>query len=281
MESRFLIGIFHADRYPWSKIVRDGQIPTWVNSASGSADIYYCSGKGNHTFFIWLDTALEKLRWNLGARISNMRSNFNLLLAMPFYLIQPKAKLENRNIPNASINNLITSFPDLYVTTRWRRIALMKYFLKNTNFEFLVTSTSSSYINLKALNIELNSKNAEILYGGAIQYPGTSEEYAMGSFIVINRNAAELLLANLKKYPVQMLDDIGLGKAARALGIKATVFNSLSITNTAEIADLSKDQLKFTSHYKLKSGDLTNRNDVEIFHQLHQKVMKTVGNKDQ
>ena len=120
--------------------------------------------------------------------------------------------------------------------------------------------------------IEYNKK--EVHYGGAIQYPGTLEEYAMGSFIVINREAARLFLENLKEYPVEMLDDIGLGKAASALGMKATKFESISVTEQDELLKLSEKELKSISHYKLKSGDLKNRQDVELFHTLHKLILR-------
>lgn len=273
-DSRFLIGIFHADRMPWSQIVNEGQIPTWVNSSSDASEIIYCSGSHNSELTAMADRFLETLRWNRGAYVSNLRNLANLLIATPFSRIQPTMALKRQDCDENIARTFVTKFPDMYITTRWRRIALIKYFLESSDNEYLVTTTSSSYLNLGCLQREILATHKEVLYGGAVQYPGTIEEYAMGSFIVINRKAAKLFLENLDMYPLEMLDDIGLGKAAHALGMTATEFNSLAVTELDEVHALSENQLKSISHYKLKSGDLGNRKDVDLFHALHKQVLR-------
>tara|TARA_B110000008_G_scaffold254461_1_gene270435 strand:+ start:6616 stop:7518 length:903 start_codon:yes stop_codon:yes gene_type:complete len=107
-----------------------------------------------------------------------------------------------------------------------KTIKSFEWMLKNTDFEYLFrTNTSSyfSYINLLSY-IEKNFGNKKYVYAGKIHTTndssGNSVNFASGSGYILNRNTVKKIVENQKHWEHEYWDDVSLGLLLRKLNLK-------------------------------------------------------------
>lgn len=254
----------HVTKDPWLSIARDGQRPSWEKSRYKNFDVVYFFGKSNK-ITISIDRLIESLRWNRGRHASYAISYFLMALLQPFKGWVPRAKIVSQNESKISAHSLKVSVPELTSTMRWKKIAFIDYFLKATEAEYLIISTSSSLLNFDAI-LEFILKQKEIntlVYAGPIHI-GYDCDFTSGAFTLIDRKAASLLYENRKLIPVHVMDDIGFGSAFKALNVLPIEMQSINIDSIEKLKFYSNKELSEIPHFRLKSGKTNSRNDVEI-----------------
>ena len=63
-----------------------------------------------------------------------------------------------------------------------------------------------------------------------------------------------------------------MGNLVRKQGFAIVELKSLDIASMRELESLTRKQLEETIHYRVKSGTLKNRNDIQIMSALHLKL---------
>jgi hypothetical protein len=81
-----------------------------------------------------------------------------------------------------------------------------------------------------------------------------------------------MLLENKNHMPVHVMDDIAFGSAFKKVGIKPTSLDSLNIDSLEKLNSYDDSELSRYFHFRLKSGDLSARNDVQIMNQLIDRI---------
>lgn len=262
----------HVVRDPWLAIARDGQLPSWERWNENITHVHYFHSTSNFiTQFV--DRVVENLRWRKGRNASYAISYALMFLLFPFRATIPRAHSSNVRSSGLEANSLHMRIPETTTTMRWKKLSYLKYFVEESDSEYVIITNSSSILNFEPIYEFIRSiQNKNIpLYAGPI-HTGFDCEFTSGSFTLLNRMAAEKLLDNRILIPLHVMDDIGFGTAFMKMGVKPINFSSLVIDSLEILETIPNSKLKSAAHFRIKSGSLHSRNDVEIAKRLLQRL---------
>jgi hypothetical protein len=108
-------------------------------------------------------------------------------------------------------------------------------------------------------------------YGGAKAYDGA--EFAAGNSRLISRDVAQLIIKNRRDFSPGLIEDSAMGKLVKSLNLDFTPLPTLIIETPERLAQISDQELKQHFHFRVKSGLMTSRNDVQIMTSLHERLV--------
>ena len=268
INNKILIGVMHTTREPWLSIAIKGQLEHWKFQSVNNFEVIYFFSKSSK-FASKLNTYIENLRWRKGRKTSYFISYLLMMICTPFKFYEPVAYSANEFESKISAFSLKIKIPELESTMRWKKIAFLNYFLDNTEFDYVIMITSSSILNLQVINEIINEldKTSRIVYAGPLNKAHDCD-FVSGSFTIMNRLVAKLLIGNLRLMPVHVNDDVAFGTACKKLEIPIINIKNLNINSLSQLEDISDAELKKIPHFRLKSGNLDNRRDISIMNQL-------------
>jgi len=273
-EPSFFVGVMHMNRDPWLSIVRDGQSRFWGMQRNSVFDVVYFYSKTNK-FYALLNHVIEKLRWESGRKASYAIAYALMIGLAPWRKSIPRLRISTLKESGLEFPSVAVKAPEMISTIRWKKIAILKYFLESSKAEFLIITNSSSILNFQPLEkfIVSSIDNSKPLYAGPI-HTGYDGDFVSGSFTLMNRKSAEILLAHRSSIPLHVMDDIGFGTAFSKLGIVPCNYNSLILGSEAALDEISDEEIISAGHIRLKAGTLHNRSDVQIAHKLLERMSK-------
>lgn len=266
-----LCAIGHGLYKPWINILYNGQEKTWLSGdISETITICHFHGKKLGLVGIFFDRHHEAIRWK-NKYFSVPLSRFDNFVGFPFKNRIPKyfpsTELKTRH-PALKIN-----FPDAYVTVRWKILGLFEYFLNETNCNYLMLTTSSSYVNIEKLKDFISYLPEKGVYVGSLPYTGA--KFVSGSNRIISRDVVEVLYEKRKTWKVGTIEDLELGRLIKLhLSIIPTTVPIVNIASLEELENIDQKILQDSYHFRLKSGTMEKRNDVAIMKALHKKLLK-------
>jgi len=258
---------------PWISIATHGQNETWLSvPRPANIEIKHFHSKPLGKFGQYLDFKHETLRWH-----SKLLSRILLVLdrcaLFPLRSFIPQVSTSRRLKLLDEV--LEVKFPDSYLTFKWKEIAFFQYFLNESKAKYLVYTTNSSYLNLKSLNDLIHSLPETNLYYGPRPYE--TAEFVSGSFRIYSRDVVEMIVMNRKHFDPARLEDVAIGQLLKRLGVNPTFTEIVNLSSIQEVESLSIDLIRHNTHYRLKSGTSTKRNDIEVMKSLHSRIL-TVAN---
>lgn len=268
----FLVGVMHVNRDPWLSIVRDGQLPSWAFDEYKNFEVIYFHSISS-VMSAKIDSLVENLRWNRGRYASYFISYVLMMLLAPWRTLVPKAYESNEKLSGLKTNALLTKIPEMTSTMRWKKLAFLTYYLRNSNSDFVIITNSSSILNFQPIVdfVKLKCDKDSPFYAGPIHL-GYDGAFVSGSFTLMNRCAAELLVKKKNRIPVHVMDDIGFGTAFEYAGVVPIEFNGVIIDCEEDLIHYSKEDLLKLGHFRVKSGNLKSRNDVKLAKKLVEKM---------
>ena len=262
-----LCAVNHGLYPPWLDILKNGQENTWLLSPTPeNIEIVHVHGTPVNTLVYKLDRFHEHIRWSVkhGHRVLKWVDNLTLVPWMNYI-----PNISESEILKTRHKSLHVHFPDSYVTHRWKALSLMRYFLDNTEHEYLLSTTTASYINLRALSATVNGFESGDLYFGALPYEGAG--FVSGSNRILSRETVKKVISSKKYWTPGIIEDLALGQLLKKVGILPTYIPILNISSLQELDDLDYETFQRNYHFRLKSGTNDNRNDVSIMRALHLK----------
>lgn len=263
-----LIAVVHSIQEPWLSITKNGQFETWLKSNYDHVEIQHFFSKPANFFTRKTDHFVEHLRWRGGRRLGQILNIFCAVVLFPLRLWIPRITQVEEEVFDRPAKTFRVHCLDMYVFTRWKRLSVMKHFLSNSNADYLLMTTSSSYLRPHLLLDQLSEIDEEIIYAGPT-IVASKDKFVSGAQTVLNRKAAEKFILNKGKIPVHLLDDVGLGRGASLLGIGIENLTTLNISSLTDLRSLTFEDLNQNHHFRLKAQEGPIRRDVEIFHELH------------
>lgn len=263
---QIVVGVTQVDIEPWKTICDSGQKLTWMRNCPNEIQIVNLYGKKPNNVLKKLDEAHEFFRlrsWGNG-----ITNRFDFAISQI---------LRQRKIPNwylATEGNMLrmaANISSTYVTQVIREFSLFKYFLEQTNARFLYMTNTSSYVNLDNLLKFSQSISSETITGGSLVKFEKFDFYS-GSNRIFSRDVVEILLQNFKNVDYRLLNDVAIGKILAGFKLKEIEIPSLTFSSSEAINQASKQQIKESVHFRLKSGTLQKRNDVELMKAIHRIV---------
>jgi hypothetical protein len=259
----FLVGVMHVTQEPWLSIARDGQLKSWGVQKYKNFEVVYFHSV-HRGLYSKINRLIENLRWQRGSRVSYAISYTMMFLFYPWRSKVPNVRQSSSVESGIKQSSILVKIPEMTSTMRWKKIAILKNFLECSHADILIMTNSSSILNLAPIVdfVTQNQHDKEFLYAGPI-HRGYDGDFVSGSFTILNRRSAEILFNNLNKIPLHVMDDIGFGTALNKLGIEPIEYKSVVINHPHDLDSLSDYEIRNSGHFRLKSGTLQNRKDVE------------------
>ena len=257
---------------PWLSITRDGQLPAWKHSTYKNFSVVYFFGVAN-SITSRIDSIIENMRWVRGRYASYGISYFLMVVLRPWRGTVPNYELVDSRKSKVEAVSLRVKFPELTATMRWKKLAFLQYFVEKTDADFVIISTSSSLLNFEPIvNFLARTRNSnKAVYAGRI-LNGYDCDFASGSFTVMNRESARMLLENKSLIPVHVMDDIGFGTAFKKIGVIPANLKSIDLDSAAKVEATPEAILKETGHFRFKSGLHNSRTDASLMQDLMSKL---------
>jgi uncharacterized protein YlaN (UPF0358 family) len=263
---KVLIMVGHALYEPWSSILYEGQLKTWASTLNSPVV---------HTFAIpvWhfvkkFDSLIWNLKWHHG--LGKLVTGIEAILKSPFSVA--RGKLIDQELPRAHERAFKINMPDLDLLMNFKSFALITGSL-DYEYDYLVCTTTSSYLNLNNLFEVLNEQPRLGFIGGRILEQG-SIKFASGSFRIFSRDVVEGFLENRRKFSTWRPEDQAFGLLAynSKLRVQYVQLNSLDLPSLDKLSEISDESLSETIHFRLKSGTFERRDDVSIMLDLHRRL---------
>jgi hypothetical protein len=260
-----LCAISHGLYEPWISILHDGQEKTWLRDTRPKGlEIVHFHGTPLGKIGIMLDKWHERIRWSTRSKATLLKV-LDYLLTLPFMFYQARYSLSKELL--MSDRAIHTHFPDCYLTYRWKELALFRFFLNETSCDYLFLTSSSSYVRVDKLMEYVSTLPSGGVYSGAAPYE--SAEFISGANRILSRDVVEEVVKNQSKFSPVIIEDVALGVLIAKLGFSRSSFPISNISSLDELLEADLETLKSSYHFRLKSGTLENRNDVEIMQRLH------------
>lgn len=263
-----LCAISHGLYEPWISILRDGQEKTWLlDSRPQGFDLIHFHGTPLNTLGVRLDAWHERVRWSTRPKAQLLKL-FDYVLTVPF--MKYRANYSDSELLSAKDPAIHIHFLDSYLTYRWKELSLFRYFIEETDSQYLFITSSSSYVRISKLMEYLSRLPIHGVYAGASPYEHA--EFISGSNRILSRDVVKTVLENSRLFNPTIIEDVALGNLIERLGFPRISFPITNIASIDELQSITTKTLDDSYHFRLKSGSLQNRGDVEIMHQLHTKI---------
>lgn len=267
-QTKILVIVGHALYEPWKTILYEGQLETWAKSPS--LDVRHVYATPVNSIIRNLDAFFWKIKWE--SKFGRILNGVEALIKSPFRIFQ--GELQEVQLPNATHAALYLKLPDLDFLMNFKSFAVITGTLK-FDYDFLVVTTSSSYLNLNNLKEAVEDLPKTRTVAGRILRQG-HKQFASGAFRVFSRDVVENFLMNRKFYSKWRPEDLAYGYLESLTGMQLQFIDieSLDIDSIETLEKKSEYELSRTVHFRLKSGTHKSRNDVLIMKALHERITK-------
>ena len=137
-------------------------------------------------------------------------------------------QLKNKKT-NLILNDLYVPSSDDSLSMGYKTLDAFEWMLKNSEFEYLFRTNTSSYFSLQNLNefIIKNLINSEFVYSGLIQETKDFENnlvvFASGSGYILNRKTVQLIVENKELWNHDYWDDVSLALILKKFNIEPQI----------------------------------------------------------
>lgn len=252
----------------WISILQNGQEETWLKSVRPeNINILHVHGRPLNRVAKYFDDLHESLRWKSRVTLA-LISLVDLALFFPLIIWIPKISISRR----ISLKDPVfeVSIPDFYPLVRWKELSYFQYFLEHSQADFLITTTNSSYLNLKVISEFLQNLEPSEVYLGPS--PFKEAKFVSGSFRIFSRDVIKEIVVNRTRWNLWDLEDVAIGKLIDSLGVKSSFFPANNLDSIEKIEGLTQTYLKSQMHFRLKSGTMKDRQDVPLMKFLHARI---------
>jgi len=268
--AKVLCAISHGLYEPWLSILRDGQQQTWLSEEfPEDFEVVHYHATPVGKLLQKLDMLHEKIRWKNRYLGSSLCFFDNFILA-PLLSYIPKS--QNSELLTSHENVIHIKFPDTYLTYRWKFLSLLKYFVYETNSDFLFITSTSSYVQPHLVLNFVNNIPNNSTYAGAEPYEGAG--FISGSNRIVSREIALQTLKSRNKWKPGIIEDVEFTRLVKANGNQLMTFPIANIDSMASLLETPDAFIKRTYHFRLKSISGAKRNDVPIMKSLHERVLR-------
>jgi hypothetical protein len=260
----YVIILGHALYEPWQSILFKGQLKTWAPVSN--QEILHSYGVTVNKLIHKLDQKYWELKWH------KHFGKLVLLLDVFFFQLLNRRATSIREIKSSyGFNAIEVEMLDLNIQMNRKSLAVMKY-ASQLKTDFVVFTTSSSYLSIKNLEAVLSTLPRERLVAGRLIEHG-SEKFPSGSFRIFTPDLLLAALADLTAYKSWLPEDLAFGKLLTKHSPNYFSVSSIDLETTEEVNELTEGEIAQVVHYRVKSGTLTMRNDVALMLALHYKIL--------
>ena len=268
-KSQLICVILTTQRNPYFEIRSLGQEKTWAQAKySLGTEIFYAHGNMYGSIGKLFDNFREYIRLKHGYT-SKLLGLFERIIFFPFMNYLPKYKIIEKDSKAADLQ---IQMPDFYITLRWKLLVILNYFINETDKDYILITTTSSYIRFDILIKYLSKLPKYNLYYGSLPWAGA--KFISGSNRLISRDVAKKILINRKAWRPDIIEDVEMGNLLQSIGIHPLGTPLVNINSMAQVSSVPSKVLNENYHFRLKSGSRKDRLDIQIMNSLHGRITK-------
>lgn len=253
MRKKLLILVLALDQEPFRTIEIKGQRATWAAKPHDGFDVLWLHGRNKGFVRFILRTIVKVLKvagWE--SVISRFRQ-----LSGSWMASLPVNKIEDK---------ICTSVAETYMNTNPKTIAGLRYVLEHYDFDYLLRTNSSTYINTQSLLRYIDELPGCSYYGGFIgQHRGV--DYVSGTCTLLSRDVVDMICTD-PNWEYDYIDDVAIGRSLNRAGVKPQFFSKLDILNDAELDSLGIEDLMSVFVIRCK-GTESRDHDLKAMHRVH------------
>ena len=263
-----IIGI-HGPYQPWLEILENGQLKTWMTCKSSSR-IINVFGLAMKSRIKDIDQGLYYLRWSRVKFIAYLSLILEAGLKKLFPIDKYRPNISSQY--GGSTNEIWeVQMPDSLLLQGVKNVSVFRKSLE-LDYDFLVTTITSSYINVPLLEDALSQIPPTGFLGGRIEKSGEME-YQQGSFRVYSRDVVAKLVENSHRYKHWKIEDIAMGDLVSKYYFLFSCLPNYTLESLADVESLTQEDLKNTISYRCKSSSENKRIDSQIMKSLHKRIL--------
>lgn len=269
---RILILVIHGPYEPWLSILHKGQKLTWMRIKSKSK-VVNVFGLPLRNRIVSFDQQIYFLRWSKKKIVAYSALAIEMLIKKIVRLDRYRPKIVvAQDVELGEVWQI--QMPDSLLLQGVKNMSTFRESIKY-NYDFLVTTITSSFLNVPLLEIYLSGVKPEKFVGGRIEKSGDMT-YQQGSFRVYSRDVVENLVKHSENYKHWKIEDIAMGDLTSTLYSEFTDIPNATIRSVADLAYIRKEDLLKTISYRCKSMENGFRNDAIIMKSLQEKIVGSV-----
>lgn len=197
MKRVFVIVLAH-DAEPWRTIQEDGQKRTWA--ADPDVPVRWLHGQSSGL-----------VRFAARAIPTMLRGS----AVTAFYNLVGKW-VASRRVRTVG-DRIETSTPETYLMTNAKTVAAFRHILDTEDFDYILRTNTSSYVNLPLLQRFVQSLPNTGYYGGTL-WEKNGMTYVTGTSILLSREMVEHAAYD-KEWDFDLIDDLALGRSMERAGV--------------------------------------------------------------
>lgn len=252
-KKKVLIVVLALDAEPWRSIEERGQRMTWAVDGSAVPVLWLHGISGG------LVRGLIRI---VGKGLELCRAHKLVKAyrhAMGRWAAGRGAAIEGRE--------LRTRVPETYLATNAKTVAAFRYLLLTQDFDYILRTNSSTYVNVPMLMEFVQTLPSEGYYGGTL-WRAHGVEYATGTSILLSRDLVEHA-ARDPLWDFDLVDDLALGKSMIRVGVKADPFTRVDVYTEDDLKSLRPEDVASAFIVRCK-GLEGRRHDIAAMHRVHQ-----------
>jgi hypothetical protein len=252
---------------PWRSILYEGQLKTWA--INQDITIYHTYASPVPKYFRKIDAFMWKLKWAPG--FGKYFTAIELVAKFPFSV--RRGSLIHEFLPGTQEKSLRIRMPDLDMLMNFKSFGVITGTLE-FDYDYLVSTTTSSYLNIENLKREISElPRAGVVSGRIVEQDSVS--FASGSFRVFSRDVVESFLVHRKLFSTWRPEDQAFGFLTKdtVRDVEYVSMVSLDVDSLVSLNNLTDTDLSDVVHFRLKSGSLQNRGDIKLMLKLHEKLV--------
>lgn len=267
-----LCAVSHAQQDPWFDIWVHGQCVTWQTIEDTSEfKIINFFGRKASKLTKTLDAIHERIRWS-NRYLAKVLKLFDALTLSPFLFLVPKFKRDLSLSRNH--DSFVVDFPDTFVTYRWKMLSLIKFFIEETDFDFLYVTSTSSYIRPAILLEQCKDYPQSGVYLGPLPYEGA--KFVSGSSRLLSRDVAQIIWDNRLRFKISVIEDQAMAELLSKYNIYPSHLPLYNVDSREMAGQRNEHNSAGIFHFRLKTIVNGKRDDVMVMKTLHQQFKKEI-----
>jgi hypothetical protein len=263
--------VIHGPYSPWIEILKEGQLKTWARDLEKFPNITVVHIFGNpvgaraHK----LDEKYYYLYWSRSKLIARTVISLEYVWKKLITKWKPLVYEKNKYTDMNSIEWHV-AMPDLAILQGVKHLAAIRKSLE-LDYDFLVTTVTSNYINLRQLQTEVSNLQRNKVLSGRIMTIGP-HTWQQGSFRLWSRDIAEWIIDSSERYQHHLVEDVAMGRLLEKSGGEFIGISNETLETVETVKKLTKNHLSSIASFRCKSMEFGLRTDAQVMRALHEKL---------
>ena len=271
---RILIIAIHGPYEPWLSIVENGQLRTWSRNYIEDVNIIHAMGKPVGGYPHKIGEYLYSLKWSrnrfIGIAALLLDKTIKKIIGNKLFRIS-KTRDEKSNCEIWQVN-----MPDFALLMGNKMLSVIKFAQDNYQFDYLVTTISSSYVNIQNLKEFTKDLTPNRILAGRFVDVG-DEHFQQGAFRVYSKDVIDYIIKNRRKYNHSAPEDVAMGRLVRGGSFEEHEMKNSTIDSVKLAEDIDIGEIRNDVFIRCKgASSLGNklRFDVQILNIIHSKIIR-------